>query len=68
MKWVRITASLKTRRKDGQLGGRKSNKKIKTAKWDKPHQKKQKHIFLNLWTAKFLAGDILQNFVIKNRL
>jgi len=34
---------LKTRLKDGPLDGRKSNEKIKAAKWGKPHQKK------NLW-------------------
>jgi len=30
---------LKTRWKDGPLDGRKSNKKIKAAKWGKPRQK-----------------------------
>jgi len=30
---------LKTGWKDGPLDGRKSNKKIKAAKWGKPHQK-----------------------------
>jgi len=36
--WVQISASPeKTRWKDGPLDGRKSNKKIKAAKWGKHH-------------------------------
>jgi hypothetical protein len=30
---------LKTKKKDGPLDGRKTNEKIKTAKWGKSHQK-----------------------------